>query len=120
MPGGWSPRRPPRPCASIPSVSPCRRSVWRELEVGATPRRVHPPDRHPERVTQPQLAAGSLPEERGPQLIQLPPVTAHPAHGQEALEPLLPEAHECALRDEPDDLAVEPRLPALVVEAALE
>ena len=54
-----------------------------------------------------------------PSLVELPPVAAQPAHGQQALVAVA-EGDERARADDADDLAVELGLPAALEELALE
>src|SRR5919197_4743832 len=63
---------------------------------------------HPDldRVAQAQPPARALGLQRGAELVQRP-VAAHPAHRQEALEPLVSELDERALLDKSDHLAGE-------------
>src|SRR5919197_2059636 len=64
--------------------------------------------------------AGARADEDGALLVELPPVAAQAAHGQQALVAVLAEGDESAGADEAGDLALEDGAPALLVEVALE
>src|SRR5437763_3057720 len=86
-----------------------------DLALGA-PDLVHP---HLHRVAETVPPAGAAADERRPERVRLEVVAGQPPSRQEAFEDLA-EADEEARADDPDDLALEGRLPAALEELRLQ
>src|SRR6516164_5146377 len=106
-PGGWSRRHPTRLCAC---PWPYRSILPGREQIDAAAGRVDRPHPHADRIAQPDRTTGSGPDEDRALLVELPPVAAQPAYGQQALELALgPERHERPGAGQPHDLPLEHR-----------